>query len=162
MYIDFNRTCPDIEHPTEKHPLIGIEASGAGIKYRYSCGIDEIIQISGAGSQKLLEISDQLRAYEGKSLDILYEEFAKSYHATSSVKTAKTLDYRKKGELLFQGSREKVRKALCDDFKLCKKLQHVQGGITAFSPHANSNLERSSSVNRSSRIILSLTFFILT
>ena len=133
MYLDFKRQCPDIEHPNEKHPLIGIEASGAGIRYHYGCGISEIVQISGAGAQKLLEISNQLRNYEGKSLDELYEEFAKSYNAISRVKTAKKVDSRKLGELLFQGVRENIRKALCDDFELCKKIQHIQGSISAVS-----------------------------
>ena len=133
MYLDFNRKCPDIEHPDEKHPLIGIEASGAGIKYRYACGIGEIIQISGAGQEKLLEISNQLRKHEGKSLDELYEELTKSYDDTNKVKYEKKVDYRREGEVLFQGLKENIRKALCDDFGLCKKLPYLQGGITQLS-----------------------------
>ena len=133
MYLDFNRKCPDSEHPGENHPLIGIEASGAGIKYRYSCGIGEIIQVVGAGADKLLEISNQLRKHEGKSLDELYEEFAKSYEVTIEVKFAKKVDYRKEGELLFLGVKESIKKALCDDFGLCKKLPYLQSGITQIS-----------------------------
>ena len=133
MYLDFNRKCPDSEHPDEKHPLIGIEASGAGIKYRYGCGIGEIIQVIGAGEEKLLEISNQLRKLEGKSLDELYEEFAKADEATQKLKYEKKVDYHRKGELLFQGLKENIRKALCDDFELCKKLPYMQSGITQIS-----------------------------
>jgi len=133
LYLDFNRKCPDSEHPDEKHPMIGIEASGAGIKYRYSCGLGEIIQISGAGAEKLLEISDQLRKYEGKSLDELYEEFGKSYDATSQVKFAKKADHLKNGKLLFLGLKTDLQKILCEDFSFCKKLSYLQISIPQVS-----------------------------
>ena len=133
MYLDFNRKCPDSEHPDEKHPLIGIVAEGAGIKYRYACGINEIIQISGAGAEKLLKISNELRKHENKSLDELYEELAKSYDATTQVKVAKKEDYLKNGKLLFLGLKKDLQKILCEDFGLCKKLPYLQVSIPQVS-----------------------------
>jgi len=126
MNIDFNRKCPDIEHPNEKHPLIGIVAEGAGIKYRYACGTNEIIQISGAGAEKLLKISNELRKHESKSLNELYEELSKSYEATTQVKVAKKEDYLKNGKLLFLGVKNDLQKIICEDFGLCKKLPYLQ------------------------------------
>jgi len=155
MYLDFNRKCPDSEHPGENHPLIGIEASGAGIKYRYSCGIGEIIQVVGAGADKLFEISNELRKHEGKSLDELYEELAKSYDATTQVKVAKKEDYLKKGELLFLGLKKDLQKILCEDFGLCKKLPYLQVSIPQISAVAIADVLSTSTTGISlSHIIL--------
>ncbi len=155
MYLDFNRNCPDIEHPGEKHPLIGIEASGAGIKYCYSCGISEIIQVVGAGADKLLKISNELRKYEGKSLDELYEELAKSDDTNTQVKAVTKEDNIKKGESLFSEFKIDLRKVLCEDFGLCKKLPYLQVSIPQISAVAIADVLSTSSTGVSlSHIIL--------
>ena len=85
--LDFNKKCENPTHGSEKVPLIGIEPSGGGIRYVFSCGHGLIIQVVGDDGQ-MKSISDALKRNQGKSIDELYEELADFSPEKSQLRTA--------------------------------------------------------------------------
>ena len=125
MALDFNKTCPVEEHKEEKIPLIGIEPSGAGIRYVFACGHGQIIQVVGGG-EKLKLISDKLRTLQVMSIDKLAIEMAEFVPNIPKEELENTLVENKNVELILDEYTPIIKKTICEDLKFCKRVKYYK------------------------------------
>jgi len=159
MYLDFKRICTECSQEGKKIPLIGIEPSGGGIRYVFGCGHGLIIQVVGAGSAELKKISDQLRKFQDKSLDELYEEMSKFESKFPQI--AKISDKKEKGRMNFLEIKPIIQKIICDDFKLCEKLEYFRISIPAASGVVIADLLTDNLIGMPSSYVILVTSIVL-